>query len=186
MDADLSHAPEKIKELFSIWSNLKELPNDWIADSFEVRVPVVKALLSKDKIGHLSIDKVAQIIFHCYALMDHIDQFKSYSDLRLEKNGERVPREVKANQFAKYYLTEPNEHGKTFLDVLNYFIWDESAPPWEKIWECTDQKSKWKYPGIDRSTLGELLGLARPDEYPVRNNRISRVLYALGFEVDHY
>lgn len=182
---NINRSDEKIKELFSMWSNLKELPEDWITESFNVRVPLVKSLLAKDKIMDLSVGDIAKIVIHCYALMDHIDQFKSYSDLRLDKK-ERVPREVKAHQFVKYFLSEPNKHGKTFLDVLNYFIWDNSAQPWEKIWDCTDHNSKWKYPGIDRSTLGELLGLARPDEYPVRNNRISRVLYALGFEVDHF
>lgn len=177
---------EKIKALFTIWSNLKELPYEWITESFNARVPTVKDLLRRDRIKQLNSDEIAQVVFHCYALMDHIDQFKSYSDLRLEKTGNRVAREIKAKQFVTYFLTEPNKHGKTFLEILSYFIWDDTAPPWEKIWECTALNSKWKYPGIDKSTLGELIGLARPDEYPVRNNRISRVLYALGFDVDHF
>ena len=177
---------DKIRELFRMWSNQDELPDEWISESFEVRVPTVRKLLNKDKIRNLNTDEVAQVVYHCYALMDHIDKFRSYTDLRLPTDGEKAPREVKAKQFAKHYLSEKNEHGKSFLDILYYFIWDTSAPPWEKIWECTDRWSKWKYPGIDRSTLGELIGLARPDEYPVRNNRTSRVLYALGVEVDHF
>jgi hypothetical protein len=175
---------KNIRELFRLWSALETQPEEDFTYAFEERTPIQKDLMSKEKILRLSNDEIAQVVFHCFALMDHIDQFKSLKNLGLVKGDTRVPREEKAKSFVERYLGQANEHGKSFLEVLNYFIWDDKKTPWEKIWECTDQKSKWKYPGIDRSTLGELIGLARPTEYPVRNNRTSRVLNYLGFEVD--
>lgn len=176
---------ENIKKLFNSWSGLSECPDEEIMYSFNTRAPVTANLLSKDKIQKLTNNEIATVVFNCYALMDHIDQFKSYESLKIDRTGERASREEKASRFVEHFLSSPNRHNKTFIEILNYFIWSDS-PPWEKIWDCTDDKSKWKYPGIDRSTLGELIGLARPDKYPVRNNRISRVLYALGFDVDHF
>jgi len=181
-----SNPDQKIRHLFSIWSSLSKCPEDEIVESFNTRTPIVRDLLSKQKILTLTDKEIAQVVLYCWALIDHVNQFKSYEKLGIDREGGTATRAIKAEHFVKYFLNEPNKHGKSLLEVLNYFIWDDSSPPWEKIWECTDLKSKWKYPGIDRSTLGELIGLARPDKFPVRNNRISRVLYALGFEVDHF
>ncbi|QXE92806.1 phospholipase D family protein [Geomonas subterranea] len=181
-----SNPDKKMRELFSMWTALKEVPYAEISESFATRTPIVRKLLSKKNILSLSVKDISEVVVNCWALIDHINQFKSYEKLGLDSENGKVSKEIKAEQYAKLFLCDPNKHGKSFLEVLNYFIWDESSPPWEKIWECTDSNSKWKYPGIDRSTLGELIGLARPDKYPIRNNRISRVLYALGFEVDHF
>lgn len=184
-DLNKGNPEQKIRQLFSMWSSLNAAPHEEIIESFNTRTPIVRELLTESRILTLDVNEMTQVVSYCWALMDHVDQFKSYENLELDRAAGRVSRTTKAEQFVKLYLSEPNKHGKTFLEVLHYFIWDESSPPWEKIWECTDPGSKWKYPGIDRSTLGELIGLARPDKYPVRNNRISRVLYALGFDVDH-
>lgn len=175
------------RALFKEWSSSPDVPDDFLLESFNERVPIVKRYLAKDKITYLTNDELAEVVYYCYALMDHIDQFKSLESLGLIRGDSdlRVPREEKARQYVERYLQGANGHGKTFLEILSYFIWNNSWAPWEKIWECTDKNSKWKYPGIDKSTLGELIGLARPDEYPVRNNRVSRALYALGFDVDH-
>ena len=176
-------ADQNIKALFSQWSSLPSCPADYLMDTFEERVPIAKKFLAKDKIKKLTPDEIAQVVHWCYALMDYIDQFKSKVALGISEEEGRLPREEKARRYVDRFLSGTNKHGKTFIDVIYYYIWDDSLEPWEKIWECTDNKSKWKYPGIDRSTLGELIGLARPDDYPIRNNRISRALYALGYDV---
>jgi hypothetical protein len=52
-----------------------------------------------------------------------------------------------------------------------------------RLWLATRTKA-WRLPKLGRSTLGELLGWARPDEFPPRNNRSNMALRAMGFDVD--
>ena len=51
----------------------------------------------------------------------------------------------------------------------------------ERLWIAAND-SEWKIPRMGPHILGELIGYARPEEYPPRNNRVSKTLYALGFE----
>ena len=146
------------------------------------RVPTQFSLLARDKILQLTNDELASVVFYCFALMDHIDQFLSKKDLGFAGVDQRVPRRDKASAYVERFLCTANPHGKTFKEILKFFIWHDALPVEERLWRCTDSKSEWKFPGIDKSTLGELIGLARPNKFPVRNNRISRVLSALGFE----
>lgn len=76
-----------------------------------------------------------------------------------------------------------NTH-RTVQDVLEYVIWGDKAGSkqsvGERIWSA-GHDAEWKLPHLGLHILGELVGYARPDEYPPRNNRVSKTLYALGF-----
>ena len=41
----------------------------------------------------------------------------------------------------------------------------------------------WAIPHVGLSSLGEIVGWARPDEFPPRNMRTSKGLRALGYNV---
>lgn len=51
----------------------------------------------------------------------------------------------------------------------------------ERIWNAV-YAPEWSLPHLGVNTLGELLGYARPDEFPPRNGRVSKTLYALGYD----
>lgn len=45
------------------------------------------------------------------------------------------------------------------------------------------RSDEWAIPRIGLSSLGEIVGWARPDEFPPRNMRTSKGLRALGYNV---
>jgi hypothetical protein len=51
----------------------------------------------------------------------------------------------------------------------------------QRLWLATH--GEWALPYIKKSTLGEAVGWARPDDYPPRNNRTNKALRALGHDV---
>lgn len=51
------------------------------------------------------------------------------------------------------------------------------------LWEAT-RNEHWRIPHIGLSSLGEIIGWARPDEFPPRNMRTSKGLRALGHKVN--
>lgn len=75
-----------------------------------------------------------------------------------------------------------SKQGVGVLELLDYVVWG-NGPAEFRIWRATEKDGRWHIPSIGRSTLGELLGWARPDEFPPRNNRTLKGLYALGFPI---
>ena len=65
--------------------------------------------------------------------------------------------------------------------LLNYVVWGNggfSARLWNAI-----RSDDWAIPHIGLSSLGEIVGGARPDEFAPRNMRPSKGLRALGYNV---
>ena len=69
--------------------------------------------------------------------------------------------------------------------MLQYLIWDDRVPVAQRVWNVVYER-EWKLDYFGIGCAGELIGMARPNEFPPRNNRVSRVLYALGFDVTRY
>ena len=72
---------------------------------------------------------------------------------------------------------------KTVGEVFEYVLWGDKrrSDCAERIWDAC-HVPEWRLPFIGVSIWGELLGYARPDEFPPRNNRVSKTLRALGFK----
>jgi hypothetical protein len=51
-----------------------------------------------------------------------------------------------------------------------------------RLWNAI-RSDDWAIPHIGLSSLGEIVGWARPDEFPPRNMRTSKGLRALGYNV---
>jgi hypothetical protein len=74
-----------------------------------------------------------------------------------------------------------SKDGKTILDLLDYVIWGTGQIE-KRIWDGV-KSTRWAIPKIGYSTLGEIVGWARPNEYPPRNDRSIKGLRALGQRV---
>ena len=89
--------------------------------------------------------------------------------------------------FVEWLWNQRTRNGRNIVEVLRFVLWEESHPPAERMWRATlGNDPEWAMPHFGISSLGELMGWARPDEYPPRNNRVSRALYALGYDVRRY
>jgi len=87
--------------------------------------------------------------------------------------------------FANFTWVQQTQGGRGIAEVLRFVLWDDSRHPADRLWTAITDPA-WKFPRIGISILGELIGWARPDEFPPRNNRVSRALYALGVDVQRY
>lgn len=71
--------------------------------------------------------------------------------------------------------------GKSVVDLLEYVIWGKGAIE-QRIWNGVTSE-EWRIPNLGFSALGEIVGWARPNEYPPRNDRSIKGLRALGQSV---
>jgi hypothetical protein len=91
--------------------------------------------------------------------------------------------EERCELYAKTLLQTVSEGGKGVRDVLDFVLWGDVAiaDPAQRIWTAISTP-EWYIPHIGVNSLGELMGYARPMEYPPRNGRVSKTLYALGYD----
>jgi hypothetical protein len=76
--------------------------------------------------------------------------------------------------------------GRTALETIHHVLHEEplSEVPTRIFDACFD--AEFKIPHLGLSTLGEMAGWARPDEFPPRNGRTSKSLRGLGYPVRVY
>ena len=65
--------------------------------------------------------------------------------------------------------------------LLNYVVWGNGSVS-ARLWNAI-RSDDWAIPHVSLSSLGEIVGWARPDEFPPRNMRTSKGLRALGYNV---
>mgnify|MGYP006906601300 FL=1 len=65
--------------------------------------------------------------------------------------------------------------------LLNYVVWGNGSVS-ARLWNAI-RSDDWAIPHIGLSSLGEIVGWARPDEFPPRNMRTSKGLRAHGYNV---
>ena len=65
--------------------------------------------------------------------------------------------------------------------LLNYVVWGNGSVS-ARLWNAI-RSDDWAIPHVGLSSLGEIVGWARPDEFPPRNMQTSKGLRALGYNV---
>jgi len=87
----------------------------------------------------------------------------------------------KVEKFGEWLLRQRSREGRTVLELLNYVVWGNGSVS-ARLWNAI-RSDDWAIPHIGLSSLGEIVGWARPDEFPPRNMRTSKGLRALGYNV---
>ena len=93
---------------------------------------------------------------------------------------------TKTRLLARWMWDRKTRGGHMVHDMLRWVIWAPLADVPKRLWEATQGKSPWRMDHLGLSALGELVGMARPDDFPPRNNRTSRTVHALGWTVRRY
>lgn len=94
--------------------------------------------------------------------------------------------DVRIDKFGRYLTQLRNRRGERLPEVLQYLLY--GGPPADiatRLWEC-DNNQELTIPHIGVSTLGETIGWALPNQFPPRNQRTSKALRALGYDVRVY
>jgi hypothetical protein len=97
--------------------------------------------------------------------------------------GTELDEDERIRQCAEWIFGQRTAAGRTPLETLAFVIHDRSTPRAEdRIWTAIRDPA-WRIKGIGKSTFGEVLGWARPADYPPRNDRTNKALRALGHDI---
>ncbi len=140
--------------------------------------PQLKDMLSRSRVRTLSKDEFCHAISMVHAVIDYARK-RPNSELGLPSSQQDTDTKVRIHAEQLWEARSPQ--GKTPLEMLEYVIWGTGAVE-ERIWAAA-RSDQWRLPWIQFSTLGEIVGWARPDEFPPRNDRTLKGLRALGFSV---
>jgi len=159
------------------WS---ELPDNIHEESKHMHLwaPKLRQYFSKSKLLTLSDDEFIEAMPMVHAFSDYARK----ADIL--RRGYTIDQRCKI--LAKEVLKEKNNLGENILDLLDYVLWGgPNAKIAERIYQACYDKTR-KIPHIGLSTIGEIVGWALPNDFPPRNGRTSKALYALGYDVKLY
>ncbi len=92
--------------------------------------------------------------------------------------------DAKIMALAHWMWRQRTQDGKSPLEVIHHVVWGgPTAGTVERLWEACNSP-QWRIGHMKTSILGELIGWVNPDHFPPRNQRTSKGLKSLGFEVD--
>lgn len=144
--------------------------------------PFLRQALSADRILKLTGGEFEEICQRVWSIQDH---GRRVSNATLNLPGHRRhDMATKTEALAKFLFSRRSRNGSNVLEVINYLLYggsDHALPT--RLWECTTDGA-WRIEHLGISALGELIGWALPDKFPPRNNRTSKSLRSLGFQVD--
>jgi hypothetical protein len=180
-DRNRSAPDAALSRLFDEWSALEDSPEgDW---SFFINTAPreLQRLLSRESIRDLDAASLGRVIHLCHSARAHARQMKNhYFGLAA---GEKRSSEVRSGLFAQFLLGRVSRAEKSVQDLLLYVIWGDQEGAEKncsvRVWNAV-QDPAWKLPHLGTQILGELIGYARPGDFPPRNNRVSKTLFALG------
>jgi hypothetical protein len=173
-----------LRDAASWWASLSEAPSKARYDEeafIRERAPRAQVLFSAASLDNMDEAWFVEALSNVYAFREHARQIeRSFYGLPPDHHESEDQR---AERFARWLWTQRTEGGKTPVDVLRFVIHGaEPADAVHRIWLAT-RDPKWRLPRVGKSSYGEALGWARPDDYPPRNDRTNKALRALGYDV---
>ena len=175
-------APEQaFAGAMSWWHSLGAPPHNEDV-TIEEWAPFIRKNMAKDKLLSLSSEEFTQVCGRIHALRDHALRVRKQT-LGLPANSEAMEREKRILLLGQWLYRQRSPEGKTVLQTIDYVLYGgprRDLP--DRIWAAT-HSDKWSIPHFGVSTIGELVGWALPDDFPPRNGRTSKALFALGYSV---
>ena len=137
--------------------------------------PFLRERLSRSNIRSIDADSLVGVVARVHAMRDHATKQEK------TPGGESATAEEKVRQFASFLWNARSGAGKNITEVLEFVLWGNEAVE-KRIWTAVRDES-WRIAHVGANSLGEIVGWARPDEFPPRNMRTCKGLRALGFDV---
>lgn len=170
--------PEAALRQALAWWKAGDYPHKHEESTIYESAPLLNRLLAKGNILQLNEDEWVDALTHVYAFGDHAAKVgNAYLGLGADPGSV-----AKSAALARMLWQRTTSDGMSAPEVLDFVIWGPGDVA-ERIWRaCHD--AAYKLPHVGTSILGEIVGWARPTEFPPRNSRTSKALRALGNEVD--
>ena len=151
--------------------------------SFEERTiydwsPRLRELLASGRIMKLTEEEFVDAVSKVHAIRDHaVKQENEHLGLPNQPQAG----DDKVQKFGEWLWRQRSREGRTVLEMFDYVVWGGGSVS-ARIWNAI-RSDDWAIPHVGLSSLGEIVGWARPDEFPPRNMRTSKGLRALGYNV---
>ncbi|MDH5833946.1 phospholipase D-like domain-containing protein [Luteimonas kalidii] len=140
--------------------------------------PLLRALFGKGRITTLDEQEWVSALTNIYAFGDHASKVSNgYLGLGTDPGGA-----AKGVALAHMLWTTKTINGMSAPEMFDFVIWGKGNVA-ERIWTASHER-EFKLHHIGTNILGEVVGWARPTEYPPRNSRTSKALCALGNDVE--
>jgi hypothetical protein len=142
-------------------------------------------MLSVERLPTLTQEDFEEICKRVWSIQDHGKRTKN-STLGLP-DGRQYAMDEKTHALSEYLYTRQAPNGASILGTLHHVIYggrDEDLPL--RLWDSTSTEGQYRIEHLGRSALGELVGWAKPEVFPPRNNRTSKSLRSLGYSVAIY
>ena len=166
-----------VDQLFEEWSGF-EASDSW-AQFLNIAPIETRDLLSRESLATIDVDGLTKVILNTHAAREHARQALK-SDLGDIEGGSTI--DERCRLLAELWLRTKPAPNRGVREVLDFVIWGDAIDPRiaARLWTAAHDPA-WKIRRLGLSILGELIGYARPDQYPPRNHRVSKTLFALGF-----
>jgi hypothetical protein len=138
----------------------------------------LQAALSRERLHMLSMEEFIGALSKVHAIRAYGGKRRN-ADLGIETETAKL--EDKLIPHLTEIWNARSKQGKTVVEILEHVIWG-NGPIERRIWDGVESET-WSIPGLGFSALGEIVGWARPNDYPPRNDRSIKGLRALGQEV---
>lgn len=140
--------------------------------------PLLRELFAQNRITALTEDEWITAVTNIYAFGDHATKISNqYLGLGSDPGGA-----AKGVALARMLWSTQAANGMSAPAVFDFVIWGPGDVA-ERIWTASHDR-EFKLPHIGTNIFGEVVGWARPTEYPPRNSRTSKALRALGNDVE--
>ncbi|MDI9349183.1 MAG: phospholipase D family protein [Candidatus Symbiobacter sp.] len=136
------------------------------------------SLFSQENIPSWNENDIVFICSNVHAIIEHC---RHYSNKKLNLSETiKMTKEDKQKHFAHYLWNLEYSDGQVIKDLFQKLLYGGSRDDIPKrIWELSNET----HYGLGKSTFGEIVGWAMPEKFPPRNNRTSKALRSLGYDV---
>lgn len=176
-------AAAAMRDAAAWWAGLSQPPlgeDDFI----RLHAPQMRNAFRPESLAALTKDSFPNAIRRVNAFRMHARQTKN-SELGLP-HGFSCSEDERVDYLARWLWDRRTVSGKSVRDLLEFVIWGTRPRDMEERLWLAISSDEWALPHFGRSSIGELVGWARSDLYPPRNNRTNKALRALGHNVKLY
>lgn len=182
----LKHAKDpnaELKKQLQWWSETPSAPSNEDLTFYE-NAPILKELLSKDKILKLTENEFEQVCRYTHATGDHV--IKVPLTVLGKPELKSLDRNERFKLFAPLILKQRNKKNYDVRELLYYVLYEGAdSDLWERLYNA-GRNSDYTISRYGLNSIAEVVGWARPEVAPPRNGRTSKALKALGFDVKIY
>lgn len=179
-DGHRANPAAALREGATWWAGLDIAPNG--EDVFiRASAPEMIRLFSRESIRNWTKESFREALRNVNAFRMRARQTKN-SVVQLPEGSKRNHDERITLLANHVWENARTSNGRSPKEVFEFLIWGDTPQDMaQRLWLATH--GEWALPYVKKSTLGEAVGWARPDEYPPRNNRTNKALRALGHNV---